>query len=678
MKGNRLKIFGFALLGGLALLFAGCGQQAGTGGGQELPKPIQISLTGVTPNQVITGVRNVNVSINEDAQAQEVSLYVDDQLIGKYTIAAQGLRPQALGYNFTINTWACDAAYLASNVGTGCSVNDNTPLFTNGTHTVKAVVKNALETKSLSVPVNLQNPDWVILNLTGKNAKDAHNYTWYGGDDLTLEAVPVSYSGRPISSVLLSVDRQDIPNTTIVASPNAPTLDATEKPVSGNKATFVIAKANNANTGVEGGVYFEAQVRYGDDGTLSSVAGYHYYALDFDGPSFGGYKVKLNGVYEDGVNTLLATTGGWLNGQSPLYVDATDAGVGGVTYQLQVLQGSTVKATLNPNDTLASVPEANTGTYTLKVVNLADALGNITSVPSTSPFGLDKTKPTITTTFAANGKVLNGTLAPALKVIQGQARDGTGSVYSSVGGNYAGAAPDASGPGASGWSVQITKGSCTFTLTSNGGGGSGVGNAVGNSQVSYAVDLEGSNASGPTGCTWSAPTTASGDGDYTVTIRLVDRARNVSDPIAVSFYWMTQKPVVQFLQSPSGAFNLGGSSFVQVNGAAKVTHPAGKPLLKAILYATGAANAGDVQLVASPNVNIGNTSALAFGSDGSVSGNYYDFTANAANFPFTLQFNATGNYDVVLAAVPEAYDNTGTLNVSNLNNSTSASVTVNP
>ncbi|MEZ0348377.1 MAG: hypothetical protein ABWJ90_07690, partial [Thermus sp.] len=147
MKGNRLKTIGFALLGGLALLFAGCGQQAGTGGGQELPKPIQISLTGVTPNQVISGFFDVNVSINEDSQAQEVALYLDSTLVAKYTISAQGIRPQALSYKFIVNSAACDPAFLTSST-TGCSATKNTPLFQNGTRTIKAVVKNAVETKT--------------------------------------------------------------------------------------------------------------------------------------------------------------------------------------------------------------------------------------------------------------------------------------------------------------------------------------------------------------------------------------------------------------------------------------------------------------------------------------------------------------------------------------------------
>ena len=194
MKGTRLKTLGFALLGGLALLFAGCGQQAGGGGGQEAPKPIQVSVTGVTPNQLVAGVVNVWVSINEDSQAQEVALYLDDTLVAKYNIATQGLRPQALSYNFPVNTAACDPAFLTSSSSTGCSATKNTPLVTNGPHTIKAVVKNAVETKTLSVPVVFDNQDKIAFTIEGNSAKDTNGDTWYGNGDVKVKGVVVSYT----------------------------------------------------------------------------------------------------------------------------------------------------------------------------------------------------------------------------------------------------------------------------------------------------------------------------------------------------------------------------------------------------------------------------------------------------------------------------------------------------
>ncbi|RTH16986.1 hypothetical protein CSW41_08735 [Thermus scotoductus] len=678
MKGNRLRaLLGYALLGGTALLFAGCGQQAGGGQGQEPPKPINISLSGVSNGQVVSGVVTVGVSVNEDSQPREVKLYVDDKLVGQYTIAPQGIRPQALSYEFKVNTAACDLAYLGREDSTGCTSSDPTPLFTNGSHTVKAEVTNPVETKTLSVTVVLNNSDKVLLTMSGNNAQDATGYTWYGGQDLTLEAVPVVYSGKTATAVRISDATPSpptvIPGTTIPYTSTSIAGIPAENPISGGKATFSIPKSGN--TSLEGGKRLAAQIRY-SDGTLSGAVNADY-ALDFTAPSFSAYKIKLNGVYDTTVNGLLGSTSGWLNGQSPLSVTASDGGVGGITYQIQVQKVSdgSVVATLNPGDTLASVAEAATGTYRLQVVNLKDALGNApASAPAASNnFGLDKTKPTLSTTFGANGKVLNGTLGAA-STIPLKAQDPGANASGVPGTTPNGDAPSSSSLGTAGWILKVTKGGCTYKLANPTDFP-----AVGSSQVPYSLDMTLTGTGTATNCpNYTAPTSSGGDADYTVTLQLVDQARNVSDPVTVSFYWLTQKPTVQFLQSPGGTYSLGGSSYVDVNGAVKVSHP--KPLLKAILYAEKAlASSSDVQVInPSPTTNIANGTALTFSSNGSVTGNYKDFTASASNFAFTLRFNATGSYSVTIAAVPEAYDNTGTLNVANLSNSTSVSVTVSP
>lgn len=685
MKGNRLRaLLGYALLGGTALLFAGCGQQAGGGQGQEPPKPINISLSGVSNGQVVSGVVTVGVSVNEDSQPREVKLYVDDKLVGQYTIAPQGIRPQALSYEFKVNTAACDLAYLGREDSTGCTSSDPTPLFTNGSHTVKAEVTNPVETKTLSVTVVLNNSDKVLLTMSGNNAQDATGYTWYGGQDLTLEAVPVVYSGKTATAVRISDATPSslpvIPGTTIPYTSTSIAGIPAENPISGGKATFSIPKSGN--TSLEGGKRLAAQIRY-SDGTLSGAVNADY-ALDFTAPSFSAYKIKLNGVYNTTVNGLLGSTSGWLNGQSPLSVTASDGGVGGITYQIQVQKVSdgSVVATLNPGDTLASVAEAATGTYRLQVVNLKDALGNApASAPAASNnFGLDKTKPTLSTTFGANGKVLNGTLGAA-STIPLTAND-PGTVASGVAAGPGGAVPTSTAAGSSGWLVKVTTGGCTYTLTAP------ADFPAVPPQATYNLDMTTTSAPTPTGCSASYPTisTTQGDGDYTVTVQLVDQARNVSDPVTVSFYWLTQKPTVQFLQSPGGTYSLGGSSYVDVNGAVKASHP--KPLLKAILFAARAgAAASEVQVInPSPTTNIANDATspyTPFADTGSVAyTNFKDFTSSASNFAFTLRFNGpvppTGyTYDVVIAAVPEAYDNTGNLNVKNLSNSTSVSVTVN-
>lgn len=681
MKGNRLKTLGFALLGGLALLFAGCGQQAAPPQTPPPQTPTTVAVEGLYDISTNTPVDLNNVSGNVIVRAKvalgsvvpdKVQFLLDNNVEYEvaFGVATQGLQTQQATYTFE---WNLNTAAL----------NGSTPKYLNGPHTVAVrLVKggNPVAT-STATNVKFKNQDFVLLSLQGNNAKDANNYTWYGGADLTLVATPVLYSGRTAASVLVTPSANAIPNTTIPASGANVTLVSDEQPVSGGQATFTIKASQNSS--VEGGIEFTAQVRYADDGTLSPSWPWlvpYYYALDFQAPNFMDYYVNLNGVYANTFDNITSSTSGWLNGQSPITVKATDGGVGGVTYQVQVKEvtTTTVKATLNPGDTLASVPEAGAGAYALQVVNLKDALGNTASgIGASSSFGLDKTKPTLTTTFGANGKVLNGTLGSA-STIQGKGTDLGGS---QVPGFLSGVLPSASSPGTSGWLVTVSTGGCTYTLNSTGTLGSSPLPTLNNSPQNYTIDPAGSSGSGPTGCTYPSISSSSGDGNYTFTIQVIDEARNVSDPITVSFYWMTQKPVVQFLQSPSGTYSLGGSSSVLVNGAVKVSHPSGKPILKAILYATGASNPNDVQYQTTPsNVDIGNVGSLTFNPDATLPSvsNYYDFSASSANFPFTLQFNATGSFDVVAAGAPEAYDNTGAVDVSNLTNSTSASVIVNP
>jgi hypothetical protein len=316
------------------------------------------------------------------------------------------------------------------------------------------------------------------------------------------------------------------------------------------------------------------------------------------------------------------------------------------------------------------------GTYDLQVVGLKDALGN-TLTPNPSPlngagtYGLDKTAPTLSTTFAANGKVLNGTLGATSTDINFNLTEGGGS---GTQGALNGAAPSSSGAGTAGYIIQVAKSGCTYTL--NSGGTLPVSSGPG------SVRLPDTGALTPSGCStaYQAPGTAPnspGDGNHTVTIQVVDEARNVSAPISVNFYWLTAPPTVTFTQALPGGISLGGSSYVLANGSVAINSPV--PLLKAILYSTGGASATEVQYVASPLVDINNPGGpLTFNPNGSVSGNFQDFTNSASGFAFQLRFNADGNYKIVASAVPAAYDNTGAINVTGLSNTTSQTVAVVP
>ena len=698
MKKGKLKVLATALVTGAALLFAGCNQQAQESSGQEPPKPIQATVY-LTEGATYNGFVYVSVGYNEDAQVQEVALYVDDKLVGKREVvpASGEAAPLALSARFVVNTLACTEEFVGTDTGTGCSAADNTPVFLNGKHTVKAVLKNAVETKEASVNVYFSNNDAVLMDLSGNSATDANGYTWYGGDDLTMTFVPVSYSGKEISKVRVSAWGSNISSASICSAGAGVDLGAgagapVELPVSGGSATVTVSKT--LNPGLSGGVSFNARIRY-TDGTLSPASA-AVFALDFRPPAFTQYRMKLNGVYDDTVANIAAATSNWFNGNSPLYVNASDNtclapgwtdGVGGVAYEIQVLDSSSnVVATLNPNDTLADVPEAGTGSYDLKVVNFRDALGNTPSVApppafGAATFGLDKTAPTLATTFAADGKTLNGTLGTG-STIDGTLTEAGGSTVGSAANDVTAGVPDSISPGDDGWLIEVTFGGCTYTLDTYSSG------TFPKASGAFSLDMTGLSASAtPASCTsaYSAPTASSGDGDYTVTIRAIDTARNVSEPVTVSFYWLTTPPTLTFNTALPGTVNLGGSPYFDANASISVS--SAKPIYKAVLYAypnTATFSAAtDVQVVApAPTTDVANSAALTWASTGTITGNVKDFTSLASSgFSFTARFNssaATGSWYVVATAVPEAYDKTGAINVANLDNQTSQTVTVNP
>ncbi len=399
MKARRLKALGFALLGGLALLFAGCGQQAGggqPGGGQQPPKPIQVSITGVTANEVVSGTKTVSVSVNEDSQVQEVALFVNDTLVGKYNIAAQGIRPQALRYDFTVNTAACELAFLTNPTSTGCSVTSNTPRFPNGAYQIRAVVKNPVETKTISVPVVFDNRDRIGFTISGVNsAQDANGRTWYGNGDVFVQGVIVNYTGatytfQKVGATTWRINRTggqavDTDNFLPSVNQNISSL-LTLSSASGTDLRF--AKIDNEiTTPVTGVAYFSALSGY----TLGTPP-----TLRIDNEAPTALTLQVQRLYEE--NPVNATSGIPVSRSTKLFYDdgAGDLGVGTDPASFRAtLKFDTQTVTKGRGDSLNDLP---TGSYTITVEKLVikDRLGNTREETSSLP-SLD-----FRTTFAAS------------------------------------------------------------------------------------------------------------------------------------------------------------------------------------------------------------------------------------------------------------------------------------
>lgn len=374
MKGNRLKTLGFALLGGLALLFAGCGQQTTTGGGTGTGGAVTsvgIQLPG-TGTGSLSGVVQVGVNVNEGAQVKSVVLKVDGQAVNQITV--QGLRPQALTYSITLDTAQLDP-------------NTKQPKFLNGTHTLSVEVTDVNNnTKTASTQVVFTNNDYVrglVVSQTDnpKAPVTASGVTWYGNGDVYVTADIVNYSGAtysitgPVSPFSLSASggQGGTISSTITVTGAAAT------PVSG-QPQLVFKKSNNSGVSTN-----SVSVQVGSSGP--SVT----FGLDNAAPT-GTPTVEVRHPLLSYSFNPLSSFSGFSGTSETLFrgSGASDTGVDGLTYTVtfSALAG-------NVTVTLPGAPSAgqkvsglvNGVTYSVSVVSVADALGNTATANPPVPAG---------------------------------------------------------------------------------------------------------------------------------------------------------------------------------------------------------------------------------------------------------------------------------------------------
>ena len=402
-KFSRLKYATLAALAG-AFLLASCSQTQTqvpeeNPPANEPPKPIQISIEGIAPGDVIGGITTFQVGINEDSQVTEVSAYIDDVLIGSYQINVSDVAPQALNYTFNLNTYACSESYLGALTGLGCSPSDTTPVILNGEHTIKVVAKNSEETRDVSVNIAVFNRDWMLTSISGNSAKDSNEDVWYGGGDVSITAYPILYSGADVSAI-----RFKPPSSLDVGAGSGTSVDV---PVSDGSATLTIAAADNST--YEGSTSFSLYFVYGDGSVSSSY--WASYRLDFAAPGAANSAVVCR---ED---TPLAANDFATSSNLYAGVDAyAESGVGGVKAiaDVQTTAGATVLAdyelmgleltSCGAVAKLEGLPEG--GFYTVTVKKLVDALGNGADYALNSVvFAIDNTPPELTLATGADSRV---------------------------------------------------------------------------------------------------------------------------------------------------------------------------------------------------------------------------------------------------------------------------------
>ncbi|BDG24823.1 hypothetical protein [Thermus thermophilus] len=373
MKGNRLKTLGFALAGGLALLFAGCGQQAGTGGGGGSTGgggsgTGAVTSVGISPQLgaggTAAGILAVKVTLNEGAQVKTIVAKVDGQQVNQITV--QGLRPQALEYTITVDTAQLDP-------------NTKQPKFPNGTHTLTVEVTDVNNnTKSASTQVIFRNNDYVrglIVSQTDnpKAPVTVGSTKWYGNGDVFVTVDIVNYSGATYT-----ISGSSSPFTLSASGGAGGSLASTSISVSGASAAPVSGQpqlkfAKSSNALVSGSV----TVQVGSSGP--SVT----FGLDNAAPNTAAAGIQVRKPLLD-FDFVTPSSPSYFNSQTLFRgTGATDTGgVGGLVYTVEFAPssgvGTSVTATL-PGDPSAGVTVSgltNGMQYNLSLIAVEDALGN--------------------------------------------------------------------------------------------------------------------------------------------------------------------------------------------------------------------------------------------------------------------------------------------------------------
>lgn len=568
MKGNRLKTLGFALLGGLALLFAGCGQQAAPPQTPPPQTPTTVAVEGLYDYSTDTPVDLNNVSGNVIVRAKvalgsvvpdKVQFLLDDTVEYEvaFGVATQSVRPQQATYTFE---WNLNTAALDANLA---------PKYLNGSRSVKVRLVKGNQTVATSTATNVRfnNTDFAVFKMSGKAINKGGN-RYYGGGEVSVEVVPVLYSGKPIASVRLYMPTVDLdPSTpgvqdskTLTAAPyvfTVPYTSANRNSPALNGATgtsnpytyFTLTYSDTTSfPNIRWAVLDGQQVLVDNTGLLSNNPPFSFsnLRLDYYVAPVVGSAIACKGSSQFTIDGQFATSGNLKAGLSSY---STDDGVGGdrLVVDVKTTLAQTVLSDVevaisgggcSGAGALAGLTEG--GFYRVVVKAVKDELGNTRDVSpalQTVAFGIDDTKPTIALKSGWDSRVyfnsssLNtGSLSGADLEGNSISTPGAVTVLANVNDPAAGTPPVASGIASYSWTVN--------------------GQAISGHTLPDIPGLD--TIAGTLG---SAP-----QGYYTLTVRAVDNAGNVSDPLTLNVLYDNTAPNVLFT-APTVTALTGGSSF---------------------------------------------------------------------------------------------------------------------
>jgi hypothetical protein len=519
------------------------------------------TLTPVDPNNVAGRVIvRAKVALGS-VVPDKVQFLLDDRVEYEVSFGAatQGLRPQQATFTFE---WNLNTAGL----------DGTTPRYPNGPHSVKVRLMKGTTVVATSTATNLvfNNRDFIVLKLSG-NAINRGGNRYYGGGPVSMEVVPVLYSGKQVASVRLDLPTVDLDD----AAPGVqPTRTLTAAPY---VFTIPYNTANRDNANLNGTFFFTAftpyahfTVTYTDTTTLSSsefaVLDGTQVLVDTTGlfsnnPTFTNFSNIRLDYYVAPVTgaSALACRGGTglsdgefannANLRAGLSALTLDAGAGGDTLVLDVrtTTGVTVLADVSVRLTGPGCPGAGAlsglgegGFYRVFAKAVKDALGNTRTFSPPSPsaaFAIDTTKPTLALGTGRDSRAYFNSASLNTGLLAGQDLNGnpvgpTIAGWLDVNDPSSGTPPVASGVNPNGY-IWTVNGQTITSLTTNEIPGLGAIDAV----------------------LGSAP-----QGYYTLTVRARDNAGNASDPVTLLVLYDNTPPNVVFTQPSSPALT-GGAAF---------------------------------------------------------------------------------------------------------------------
>ncbi|MCS7217517.1 MAG: hypothetical protein NZ846_00815 [Thermus sp.] len=478
--------------------------------------------------------------------------------------ATQGVRPQQATFTFE---WNLNTAAL----------NNQAPKYRNGPHSVRVRLVRGGQAIATSAATNVvfNNADFAIFKFSG-NALNAGGNRYYGGGEVSIEVIPVLYSGRTVASVRFEVPPPsgvDLDPASGVQNTRTLTSAPYVFPIPYNAHNRSLPALNGSSGATNPYTYFT--ITYSDTTTLPSnsdvvvldgnqvlidttglfsnqpvlgntISAFAKIRVDYVVDNPGGPAIACRGT------TPLATgqfaTGG--NVRAGVTTLGPDAGAGGykLVVDVRTTLGQTILSNAEVNISGGGCAAAGAlsglgegGFYQVVAKELKDNLGNtrtLGSFASSNAFGIDNTKPTLALKTNRASNVFFNTAIVSGPMAGGDTNDNSIpaaadlTAQANVNDPAAGTPPVASGIAGYVWQV--------------------------NGQTITGHTVSGFPTLGQIQTTLSQP--APTQNYYTLTVQAQDNAGNTSDPLTFTALYDDQAPNVVFTQ-PTVTSLTGGATF---------------------------------------------------------------------------------------------------------------------